>query len=158
MPYRYKDPGAIYSLCKCARTLSLRWDSHPGCTSCIYGNHCVEGLRDLDHEGEPDCTFCKKLRRYDRANWVTEYKRRVLDPAIFGYTSNHGRAAHANASNVPVANQQQVPTDLMAASYGGEFLQLSGVVSQDQGNWDAGPDGQYGELSYMSTGKSRSVS
>ena len=84
---------------------------------------------------------------------MAEYKQRVLDPANYGNTSDLGRAANANAStNVPVANQQQVPLDHMAASYSGDFLQPSGVVSEHQGDWDANPDGEYNELSYMPTG------
>ena len=136
---RYTDLSASYPQCKCAKPPELRWDTHPECMYCIYGNHFMEVRRGLDHDGVPECGFCAKISRPNRATWVTEYKQRVLDPANFGYTSDHGRAAHANASNVPVANQQQVPTDLMAASYGGEFLQSSGVVSEDLGNWEAGP-------------------
>ena len=147
MPYRYTDPGAIYSLCKCAKTPTLRWDPHPECMFCIYRDHYVEALRDLDREGEPECTFCKRLRRCDRARWVAQYKKHVLDPA-----ANH--VANANASTyVPVANLQQVPLDHMAASYDGGVLHFSGVVGEHHGEWGATPDGEYDALSYMPTGE-----
>ena len=152
---RYQDPDSVYSLCKCVKAPTLRWDPHPECMYCIYGNHYMEVKFGLGHDGEPDCTYCAKLRRFERAKWADEYKARVLDPANYGYTSSFGHAnANANA-NVTVANRP-VPLDHMAASNEGEMqLQPSGVVSEHQGDWDATPGGEFDELSYdnMATGE-----